>query len=204
MRTPGLYAVAIFPITFLVLLSGIAEAQTLYQEEEIHVHNLPTLTAESHDPVDVLLTAVATLIHDTEVCCSEDSALHDSLMAADPESLRDVARRLDGRHLLSDGRPITVTAEHSAVDQAGSMSLINSVLDQRGALLRWNSRLYVVEGVSYLRIVDNMSGQTAYSIHKLFLWDTRFSDARRNVVFDRTIDDVTKLEGLLFVRWKTQ
>jgi hypothetical protein len=51
------------------------------------------------------------------------------------------------------------------------------------------------------------SGETAAEvpvIRKILLWDTRFSDARREVVFDRETADVSKVQGLLFVQWALQ
>jgi hypothetical protein len=46
--------------------------------------------------------------------------------------------------------------------------------------------------------------QTGTVIRKFLLWDTRFSDSRREVVFDRDTDDLSKVEGFLFVDVKRQ
>jgi hypothetical protein len=187
--------------------NGLAWAQVLYQDQEIQVHDLPSLTARSAHSADVLLTSLNTVFHDHEICCGRDSALEDSVGAADPKSLKDVASKLQGRHLLGDGRPIMVTATYSTPDAVNSGVLIQWFLKQRAALMRWNSHLYVVHGIVYIWTASSApegSGQTGTVIKKFLLWDTRFSDSRREVVFNRDTDDLTQVEGFLFADAKPQ
>ncbi len=185
----------------------LASGQILYTDQEIQVHNLPSLMARSHDAPDVLLTSLDTVLHDREICCGKDSALVDSAQAADPESLKDVAAKLDGRHLLSDGRPIVIKATYLIPDAVNSGLLITWFLNQHAALIQWNSHIYVVHGIVYLwtanETPDN-SGQTGTVIRKFLLWDTRYSDSRREVVFNRETDDMRKVQGLLFLESKPQ
>jgi hypothetical protein len=186
---------------------GMVYGQVTNQDREVEVHGLPSLMAKSKDPMEVLLTSLDTLIHDGDICCGKDSALADSVSAADPESLKDVATRIDGRHLLSDGRPIVVKATYLA-PEAINTGLIATLSNQHAALLEWNSHLYVLYGAVYTWI-ENYSPEGGSSnaepvIHKLLLWDTRYSDARRSVVFDRNTDEVSKLQGALFVEAKLQ
>jgi hypothetical protein len=187
---------------------GFAYGQLLNQDMEIRVHDLPTLVARSQDPSDVLLTSLHTIFHDREICCGKDSALGDSASAADPNSLREVASKLEGRHLLSDGRPIKVTATYLTPDQVNSGLLVGWFLNQRAALMQWNSHVYVVYGIVYMWITSNYtpenSGQSGTVIHKFLLWDTCFSDSRREVVFNRDTDDLNKVQGLLFLQAEPQ
>jgi hypothetical protein len=44
------------------------------------------------------------------------------------------------------------------------------------------------------------TGEPAMVIRKLLLWDTRYTDSRREVVFTRGVDDANKVAGLLFVQ----
>ena len=182
-----------------------AYGQILNQDEEIHVHSLPALMARTPHSSDVLLTSLDTVFHDHDICCGRDSALGDSAEAADPHSLKDVATKLDGRHLMGDGRPIKVTARFVAPDQISSGEVIGSVMDQHAVLMRWDSQMYVVHGVIYRWVATSGSPDGGITegtvIHKLLLWDTRYSDSRREVVFDRTIDDLSKVQGLLFLQW---
>ena len=191
---------AIFAASVLIRIIAIgdfAQAQVLYQDQEIVVHNLPILTANSKDAGDVLLTALATVVNDPEICCSRDSALRDTALRADPTSLKDVSAKLQGRQMLSDGRAINVKAEYLRPDSLNAGSLIASIQSQRAALILWNSHLYVLHGVVYRWVAFGSS--ESYSqmtvIHKLLLWDVRFSDRRRDAAFDRTTDDLSKVGG---------
>jgi hypothetical protein len=198
-------------LTKLVVLclagSSSAQGQLLYQDQEIQVHDLPSLTARSAHSADVLLASLDTVFHDHEICCGRDSALEDSVGAADPKSLRDVASKLQGRHLLGDGRPIMVAATYSTPDAVNSGVLIQWFLNQHAALMRWNSHVYVVRGIVYVWTASSApqgSGQTGTVIKKFLLWDTRFSDSRRELVFNRDTDDLTQVEGFLFADAKPQ
>jgi hypothetical protein len=190
-------------LKFPCLLNG----QALNQDAELDVQNLPSLTARSPHSSDVLFTSLETVFHDEAMCCGKDSALEDTVAAANPKSLKDVAGRLEGRHLLADGRPIKVTAEYLAPDQVSSGHLIAMMMGQHAPLMEWNSHIYVVHGIVYFW-TSNPTPESAIAeqsvIHKFLLWDTRYSDSRREVVFDRTTEDANKVQGLLFLDAKLQ
>jgi hypothetical protein len=180
--------------------------QLLYQPMEVEVPDLPALTAPSPHSADVMLTSLDTVFHDHEICCGKDSALEDQAAAADPKSLKDMASRLQGRRLLSDGRPIMVTATYVTPDAVNSGSLITWFQHQHAALMLWNGHVYVVHGIVYIWTASGTpeSTQTSTVILKFLLWDTRYSDSRREVVFNRDTDDLNKVEGFLFVDAKPQ
>jgi hypothetical protein len=186
-------------VALLLSVSSFAQGQILYQDQEVQVHNLPLLTAKSHDPSDVLLASLETILNDKDVCCGKDSALVDSLATADPRSLKDIAGKLDGRHLLSDGRPIQIKTDYFSPEAVNGGNILHMMLDQRAALIEWNSHLYVLHAVVFLWDSDNQGGIFPV-VHKLLFWDTRYSDARREVVFTHGVDDAGKLQGLLFVQ----
>jgi hypothetical protein len=181
-------------------LACSASGQVAYPEQEIRVHDLPALTARSTHSSDALATSLEIIFNNKEICCGKDSALEDSVQSADPKSLKDVAAKLQGRHLLSDGRPITVTTEYLAPDQVTAGHLIAMLRDQRPALMMWNAHLYVVYGASYVETDDYSTNQIAYAVHKFLLQDVRFSDARRSISFDRLTEDPSKVQGLLFLQ----
>jgi hypothetical protein len=156
--------------------------------------------ARTHEPPDVLLTSLDIIIHDRSVCCGKDSALKDEAAKADPSSLSDIAAKLRGRQLLSDGRPITITAESIEPPAISSGMLITSLRENHALLFDWNSRLYVCYGVTYLRDVDYSTGTELDTIREFLLLDTRYSDSRRETVFDRAIDDASKIHGMLWVK----
>lgn len=173
--------------------------QVAYPEQEVRVNDLPALTARSSHAADVLATSLEILFNDKEVCCGKNSALEDSIETADPKSLKDIASKLQGRHLLSDGRAIMVTTEYLTPDQVNAGHLITMIRNQHAALMIWNSRVYVLCGVTYIGTVDYSTNETAYAVHKFLLQDVRFSDSRRAVTFDRLTEDASKVQGLLFV-----
>jgi len=190
-----------------IAFGSLAYGQALNQDQEIEVHDLPALIARAHDPSDVLLTSLDIVLHDQEICCGKGSALQDSVLAADPSSLKDVASKLNGRHLLGDGRPIVVEATYTPGGAVSAGDLIRTIMNQGAALIEWNSRLYVVHGVVFQWMSNDTpesSGFPAAVVHKLLLWDARFSDSRRTVTINRDTDNLSKLQGLMFLEVKSQ
>ena len=179
-------------------LGACADGQESYINLEVHVSDLPTLPAHSKEPSDVLVTSLGTILQDREVCCGKDSALDDSLQRADPASLPDIAAKLQGRQLLSDGRPIMVTAKYIAPDALNAYLLLETLQEKHALLMQWRSHFYVCYGVTYRKDYD-ANGVVTYTILTFRLIDTRYSDARREVVFDRATDDWTKVQGVLWV-----
>jgi len=167
--------------------------------QEVRVSSLPSLMARSHDPSDVLLTSLDTILHDKSVCCAKDSALEDSAQKADPSSLKDIAAKMQGRHLLSDGRPIVITAEYFEPAAINSGNLIATLGEKHALLFQWNSQLYVCYGVTYRKDYDPDTGTELDTIQKFLLLDTRYSDSRRATVFNRETDDWGKVQGMLRV-----
>jgi hypothetical protein len=187
-------------------LASFAHAQQMYTDLEARVSDLPSLMARTHDPADVLATSLHTVLHDRAICCGRDSALEDSVAAADPLSLMDLASKLQGRHLRDDGRPIQVTAEFWPQDAVTSGQLINALTDKHALLMVWDSHLYVVYGAVYRWVWVGTSDSPAAMtlVRKFLLWDTRFSDSRREVTFDRDSDDASKVQGILLVTFAPQ
>ena len=190
------------PTSFIAILclalGACASGQESYINLEVQVSDLPVLQAHSKDPSDVLAASLGTVVQDREVCCGKDSALDDSLQRADPASLPDVAAKLQGRQLLGDGRPIMVTAKFIAPDAINSYLLLETLRQKHALLMQWKSHLYVCYGVTYRKDYD-ANGNVTYTILTFRLIDTRYSDARREVVFDRETDDWSKVQGVLWV-----
>lgn len=188
-------------VTSRLALCCLAYGQASYSEKEVHVHDLPSLTARSTHASDVLTASLEIVFNDKDVCCGKNSALGDSIHSCDPKSLKDIGSKLKGRHLLSDGRAVTIIAEYLAPDQVSAGHLISMLAANHAPLMLWNSHLYVVNGMSYVETIDNGTGVgVAYVTHKFFLQDTRFSDSRREASFDRLTEDAGRVRGLLFLR----
>ena len=92
---------------------------------------------------------------DKQICCGKDSALEDSVQSSDPKSLKDIAGRLQGRHLLSDGRPLMVTVEYLTPDQINAGHLIYMLRENHAPLMMWNSHLFLVNGLSCVESIDS-------------------------------------------------
>ena len=193
-------------VALFLQAGSLANGQAFNTDLEVRVGGLPALMARSHDPSDVLPTSLDTIFHDRSICCGRDSALEDSVAAADPLSLKDLANKLQGRHLLGDGRPIQVTAEFWPPDAVNSGRLIGALTDKHALLMEWNSHLYVVYGVVYQWVWygGDESGGAMTVIREFLLLDTRFSDSRRTTVFNRETEDLSKVQGLLFLDTKPQ
>ena len=53
-------------------------------------------------------------------------------------NLPDIARKLQGKHVLSDGRPFTVDTEYLSAASMNSDQLISAFMQKRAALIEWN------------------------------------------------------------------
>ncbi len=196
---------AIFPSLFTCFViscsvSSVGQGLHYVSRQEVQVSGLPTATARSNDPLDILRASIETVVHNPEVCCGKDSALEDSVAQSDPKSLKDVAAKLQGRHLLSDGRPIQVTAAYIDPDKLNAGLLIATLRDNHPLLLQWNSHPYVCVGVTYVKDYDPETGGEMNTITTFLLQDTRYSDSRRDLIFDRDKDDWTNVQGVLWLK----
>ena len=187
---------------FLIFALCLAHGQNdrncpflILPNQQVRAHDLPSLTAPSKDASAVLTTALEISLHDKTVCCGKDSALEDAVLA-DPRSLPDLSARLQGKHLLNDGRPIVVNAEFVPRTSINSRLIIRALLDQHAPLLEWRSHVYVLYGAIFdeTRCYGAAEG---YAIHKLLLLDPRFSDERREAVLGPETDDWEQVQGLL-------
>jgi len=167
----------------------------VHPNQEVRVANLPSLTAPSTNASAVLATALETILHDKAVCCGKNSALGDTALSA-PLSLKELSARLQGRHVLSDGRSVTVSAEYVPQNSITPDLMISALLKQHALLIEWRAHFYVLYGVVFDETRYD-SGLAQYAVHKLLLRDPRFSDQRRDVEFNRETDDWGKVQGLL-------
>jgi|SRR5208282_3363210 len=182
----------------IATLSAFAQDEPSYvfhPNQDVRVAKLPVLTAQSTDPSAVLAAALETILRDKAVCCGKDSALEDTVLAASP-SLQELSAKLQGKHVLSDGRSVTVSAEYVPQSSITPDLMISALIDQHALLIKWKSHFYVLYGAIFDETVYS-SGQRQLAVHKLLLLDPRFSDRRRQIEFNRDSDDWGKVEGLL-------
>lgn len=185
---------------------GTAITPVFLVNQEARVTNLPLLTAPSKNRSAVMATALDTILHEPAVCCGKNSALEDVALyasLANGLSLQELGSKLQGKHLLSDGQPIVVSAEYIPQSSIYVGFIVRTLQEQHPLLIEWKSHVYVLYGTIFDETRDPYAG-VEDSIHKLFLLDLRFSDSRREVVFDRETDDWGKVGGLLTVAYTIQ
>jgi len=182
-----------------LVLCGIAFGQITSGDKEVTVRDLVPVRARSSESLDVLKASLEMVLRDEGVCCGKDSALEDTLDRVDPHSLQDVAGKIQGRHLLSDGRPIKVTVEYLSPEQVNAGHMMLMLGANHAAVMAWDSHFYVIDGMTYVESADS-DGNITYVVHKFSLLDPRYSDSRRRVTFDRTVQDASKIQGVLFVQ----
>jgi hypothetical protein len=197
-------------LSFLCCMAStfFAEAQegsstVFLPNQEVIVAGLPPLVAPSTDRSAGLAAALEIVLHNKTVCCGKDSALEDVALYASlsgSTSLKELSAKLQGKHLLSDGRPILVNAEYVPQSSASAGLIVGSLTDQHALLIEWKSIFYVLYGAIFDKTRDTGSGIEVYAIHKLLLLDPRFSDKRRVTEFDRETDNWETVGGLSIVK----
>ncbi len=183
-------------------LTCVSFAQTWSTPLESRVSGLEFHTAKSSDAV--LSAALETMFRNPEVCCGKYSALVDVVDRMNPNSLQDISTKLQGRHVLGDGRPIQVIAKYyPALPTDGKMPadfhILPALQINEPLLMLWNSKLYVIYGALYTEYSYNdlASGSSNKdTIEKLYLFDP---STGQQTTFERTRDDWREVQGLLMV-----
>jgi hypothetical protein len=190
-------------LAFLLLATSISRAQiSTNPDQVVQVSNLRFHVARNADATSPLAAALETIFSNPDGCCGKDSSLVDMVAAANPLSLQDVAAKLQGRHVLGDGRSVIIDAEYRAVNPTdgklpAATNLLTALNNNQPLLLEWNSRLYVVYGAVYTEIVsadENGSRVVLDTIEKLLLFDPV---SGKQTAFARITDDWTKVQGTL-------
>jgi len=166
-----------------------------HPNQEIRVTDLPSLTSSSSKTSAVLAAALETILHHKAVCCGKNSALEDTVLSA-PLSLEELSAKLQGKHVLSDGRSVMVSAEYVPQSAITPDLMISALMDQHALLMEWKSHFFVLYGAIFDETIYT-SGQRQFAVHKLLLLDPRFSDQRRETEFNRESDDWGSVQGLL-------
>lgn len=190
----------------LILISSFAFTQetgtpVFLPNQTVRVADLSDLAAPSTSAAAVVRTSLEIILGDKSVCCGKNSALEDDVGYAtqsNPISLKQLAEKMQGKHRLSDGRPVSLNSEFVPQNSVYATLIVRSLLDQHASLMEWDSHFYVLYGAVFDE-TRYSNGTKDYVIQKLLLVDPRFSDERREAVFNRAADDWGKVGGLLQV-----
>ncbi len=179
-----------------------ASAQTgqgfaFHPNQEVRVSGLASPAAASSSLPAVLATAIEIILHDRAVCCGKGAALEDLVLSA-PLSLQELGNKLQGAHVMGDGRSVVVNAEYVSQRALTPDLLIGTLLDQHAPLIDWKSHFYVLYGAVFDETLYP-DGSRQCAIKRLLLRDPRFSDARAEVEFNREKDDFGAVHGLLIL-----
>jgi hypothetical protein len=158
--------------------------------------DVPSYVANSADPLDVLQYTVATVLRDPTICCGKGSALYARLSATDAESLPRVADRLRGKHNLPGGVPIVIEDHYWPRESVHAEDIIASLMQKRPLLMDWDGHIYALYGAVF-DLNKRSSGYEERVVRSFLLLDTRHSDGRRFVKFDRQKDSWQKVRGFL-------
>jgi hypothetical protein len=166
-----------------------------HPDQDVRVVSLPAIVATSKSESDVMAASVATAVMGPDVCCGRNSALEDEV-PSDGKSLKELGQKLRGKHYLASGQTIVVADQYWSGASVNSGNIVGSLMAQHPLLMNWEGHVYVLYGAVFDEY-KYYDGTATWVIKKLSLVDTRYSDKRRYVSFDRQTDDWTKVTGIL-------
>lgn len=191
-------------VIFIVLLLIAAASAQDYSDGYYVIPNQQVLvpvtarTVPSKDASAPLQAALATIFQNPELCCGPNSSLENAAATSATVSTGELAAKLEGRHVLSDGRTFVVKADLIQPATMNVTQVVAPLKENRTVLMQWNSRWYLLIGADFEEWVYD-SGRRDYSIHKLRLLDFSNPSAPKEAVFDRQKDDWAKVQGLMLL-----
>jgi hypothetical protein len=187
--------------TFLILAFCLAHGQEytdvvfrVLPNQDVRINDLRPLVSPSIDNAAVLQTALETVLNDGAKCCGKGSRF-ENVVLAEPRSLKDLNTALQDGHFWSDHTP-KVHVNYLGQCPIEPGVIIAALLEHHASILEWKSHFYVVYGVIFDEAV-HYSGRRQFEVHKFLLLDPRFSDSRKEVVFNRDADDWGEIQGVL-------
>jgi hypothetical protein len=171
----------------------------VHADQEAVVEYVHLQPAASDDSKAAIAAAVATIINNPKVCCGENSSLGATPVTDERVSLRDLGNKIGGRHVLSDGRYVNVTANYIPAGTLSSDQIIFPLTKQQPMLMMWKSHVYVLYGALFDDTIYT-DGHHDYAIRKLLLLDPAAAEPDRKTAFDRQKDDWSQVEGLLLLK----
>lgn len=178
---------------------GLPAIVLVRPNQQVLVPDLHLHVAIRAEPADTLAAALETVIANPGVCCGKKSTFSEVPDWSETSSLSDVGARLGGRHVLSDGRPFNISAQYWPSTALTSHALVRMLMRDDHLLVQWNSRVFLVQGVTFDDRVYS-DGSHDYVLRKLLLLDPSLANKTHQVTFDREKDDWSKVEGFLLLK----
>lgn len=181
------------------LLVLVAAVSAQVNVESVRVSGVRLQIA--HSPDEALPAAVATVLDNADVCCGRGSSLED-VVAAIKGNLQETAAKLQGRHVLPDGRPYILSATFYATQPhdgtlAARSILLSALRANHPLLMVWKSQLYVVYGANYTeQVTPDPDGGSAIleTVDQLQLFEPA---SGRHAIFDGAKDNWGQVEGVI-------
>ena len=158
--------------------------------------DVPTYISTSADPLETLEATVATVLRDPTICCGKGSSLYARLLPMDARSLPRVAERLRGKHSFPYGSAFTIEDRYWPRESVHAEDILASLMQKRPLLMDWDGHIYALYGTVF-DLNKHSSGVEERIVRSFLLLDTRYSDGRRFVRFDREKDSWQKVRGFL-------
>jgi hypothetical protein len=166
--------------------------------QTVRIHHVELRSASNTGPGGSLSALLQAIFHDPEVCCDKDSALQHDVELLASNSLQAVNDKLKGRHVMRDGRWVTIDTQYAGEASIVSAALISNVLQGQLVLLEWDSHVYLLKSVTFdeTRYTD---GTSDYVIRGMMVLDPQSKTKNMEVNYNRQKDDWGNIKSLLIV-----
>lgn len=181
---------------FAVAQSYVPPSIIAVHHQEIRLDLHPAVAAPAKPAV---VSAVETVLGNSQLCCGQESTLGDAPIAEEHVSLRNLGDKLAGRHTLADGRAVMISSSYVPADSVTSDRIIAPLRNHHPMLMQWNGHVYVVDGVNYDEDVYT-DDHKELVIRKILLLDPSAAADSQETDFDRTKDDWSKVQGFLLLK----
>jgi hypothetical protein len=178
---------ALFVSAPLTTAQDCVPSFVVHPNQEVVVHNMRLSAATQASSEAALAAALESVFNNPSVCCGRQSTFADTEVAGNP-SLQELSKKLGGRHTLTDGRPLAITAEFYSASTITAADLISLLRNNSHMLTEWNGQVYVLRGVTFDDKVYS-DGSHDYFLRKLLLFDPSRDSTSHKTSFTRGEDD---------------
>lgn len=197
------------PISLLIVVSlsfSLAHAQeqsypsvVVHPNQEVTVKNLHLQLARSPGETAALAGALETILDFPQLCCGRNSSIPALPTSGRSNSLQEIATKLNGKHVLSDGRPVFVAAHYFSASAITSHQIVAFLMENQTLLVQWDSHFFVLRGAVFDDKVYS-DGNRDIILRKLRLFDPDATAAAHEITFDREKNQWSQVQGFLLIK----
>ncbi len=196
---------ALVLLCLLLAFATIAAQDTSYPSlvvhpnQEVTVKNLHLKLARWPGETAALAGALETILDFPQLCCGRNSSIPALPASARSNSLQEIAAKLNGKHVLSDGRPVFVAAHYFSASAITSHQIVAFLMENQALLVQWDSHFFVLSGAVFDDKVYS-DGNRDIILRKLRLFDPDATAAAHEITFDREKDQWSEVQGFLLIK----